>query len=339
MAVTGSSPRQAEQVPVLPEKASAVHCWRKIRSPGPRDNGGFFEANEEEILTSFKARMEKAKDSVEALRAKLQADIIKGRVAQNEAEARELGYYSTSTLMRYLCHTDGDVNKAFKEIKSTVEWRKHNLPPELFVQGSKLPCCRSCAKDPRSHCFLSLGKDVLGRHIIYSNTGRAANKTPEDGIEHMASEMERLFQNSSMPGQIVWVVDLSGFGISDCNPKTGALAFPMFANHYPERFGQIVLLSFPYAFYPLYLAGQRILDKVTLAKVKILKDDQDLDRYGNAYWSHDPALHQWLNAAIKGKCTPGHFPDPKDLRCTPETESAIRQIQRCAALVEGASKA
>ncbi|CAJ1409972.1 unnamed protein product [Effrenium voratum] len=106
---------EAEQVPVLPEKAPVEE--------------------DQIILTSFKARMEKAKDSVEALRAKLQADIIKGRVAQNEAEARELGYYSTSTLMRYLCHTDGDVNKAFKEIKSTVEWRKHNLPPELFVQA------------------------------------------------------------------------------------------------------------------------------------------------------------------------------------------------------------
>lgn len=27
--------------------------------------------------------------------------------------------------------------------------------------------------------------------VVYSCTGRAANKTPEDGIEHMAAELER----------------------------------------------------------------------------------------------------------------------------------------------------
>ena len=55
-------------------------------------------------------------------------------------------------------------------------------------------------------------------------------------------------------------MDFAGFGFADCNPKIGAraparqcsrfnalrvkpveaLAFPMFASHYPERFGQIV---------------------------------------------------------------------------------------------------
>ena len=57
--------------------------------------------------------------------------------------------------------------------------------------------------------------------MIYSCTGRAANKTPEDGIEHMASELERqvshqrhlvfrvglcsrLFKNSTLPGSIAW---------------------------------------------------------------------------------------------------------------------------------------
>ncbi|CAE7680122.1 oleD [Symbiodinium sp. CCMP2592] len=147
------------------------------------------------------------------------------------------------------------------------------------------------------------------KRVIYSCTGRAANKTPEDGIEHMATELERLFKNSTIPGSVAWIVDFAGFGFADCNPKIGALAFPMFASHYPERFGQIVCLSLPYAFYPIYAAGSKIFDKETMAKVKILKGDKDWKRYGDAYWSHDPGMRRWLDAAVKCKGVPGGFPD------------------------------
>eukprot|EP00435_Cladocopium_sp_Y103_P032808 s562_g8.t1 len=255
------------------------------------------------------------------------------RPAQTKAEEREMSFCTTSTMMRYLCATDGDANKALRAMKDSMEWRRRNLQEHLFLEGATLPTCRSCLKDPLSHCFLCIGKDVLGRHVIYSCTGRAANKTPEDGIEHMATELERLFQNSSMPGQIAWVLDFAGFGLADCNPKVAALALPMFASHYPERFGQIVCLSFPYAFYPLYAAGSRIFDKDTMAKVKILKSDKEWKRYGDAYWSHDPGMRSWLDEAVKCKGVPGSFPAPnftEQLRRTPATENAIRILERCA---------
>lgn len=164
--------------------------------------------------------------------------------------------------------------------------------------------------------------------------GEQKNKTPEDGIEHMAAEIERLFQNSSMPGSIVWIVDFAGFGFSDCNPKTGVLAFPMFASHYPERFGQIVCLGLPYAFYPLYGAASKIFDKATMQKVVTLKGDKEWNRYADAYWSNDPAMKAWLNAAVKCKGSPGCFPDmalTRALQRLPETELAIRTLERCAA--------
>ncbi|CAE7353205.1 Dagla [Symbiodinium natans] len=273
------------------------------------------------VVSGLKARMQKARENLAALRERVQVEILQGRAPQSPEEARELGFYSTSTLMRYLCMQDGDVNKALKAMKDTMEWRKRMFHSALFPQGSSMPCCRACMRDPLSHCFLCVGKDVLGRHVIYSCTGRAGNKTPEDGIEHMASEMERLFRNSTMPGSVAWIVDFAGFGFADCNPKIGALAFPMFASHYPERFGQIVCLSLPYAFYPIYAAGNKIFDKETMAKVKILKGDKDWKRYGDAYWSHDPGMRRWLDAAVKCKGVPGGFPSAEftqDLQPGPE---------------------
>lgn len=284
------------------------------------------------VADSLRRRMAKAKLALEALRERVQEEFL-DRPAQTKAEEREMSFCTTSTMMRYLCASDGDANKALRAMKDSMEWRRRNLQEQLFLEGATLPTCRSCLKDPLSHCFLCIGQDVLGRHVIYSCTGRAANKTPEDGIEHMATELERLFQNSSMPGQIAWVLDFAGFGLADCNPKVAALALPMFASHYPERFGQIVCLSFPYAFYPLYAAGSRIFDKDTMAKVKILKSDKEWKRYGDAYWSHDPGIRSWLDEAVKCKGVPGSFPGPdftEQLRRTPATENAIRILERCA---------
>jgi len=317
LAEGASAEFEAQQLPELPDKAPL---------------------EEDQIVVSgLKARMQKARGNLDALRERVQVEILQGRAPSSPAEERELGFYSTSTLMRYLCMQDGDVNKAFKAMRDTMEWRKKTFIPALFPQGCSLPCCRACARDPMSHCFLCVGKDVLGRHVIYSCTGRAANKTPEDGIEHMASELERLFKNSTIPGSVAWIVDFAGFGFADCNPKIGALAFPMFASHYPERFGQIVCLSLPYAFYPIYAAGSKIFDKETMAKVKILKGDKDWKRYGDAYWSHDPGMRRWLDAAVKCKGVPGGFPDAQftqDLQRTEATESSIRILERCAELSE-----
>ena len=49
---------------------------------------------------------------------------------------------------------------------------------------SQLPCCLCFA-----WCWPVDGLALA--EVIYSCTGRAANKTPEDGIEHMATELER----------------------------------------------------------------------------------------------------------------------------------------------------
>lgn len=303
----------AIQFPELPEKA-----------PVPED---------QVVLDGLRSRMAKSRLVLDQLVQQVETQIIKGSIPATDEEHRERQFLTKSTLMRYLCMQDGNTDKAVKAIKDTLTWRKKMFKRELFVDGSPVPMCRACLKDPTAHCFLTLGKDVLGRYVIYSCAGRARNKTPEDGIEHMAAEIERIFQNSSLPGSIVWIVDFAGFGFSDCNPKTGVLAFPMFASHYPERFGQIVCLGLPYAFYPLYAAAGKIFDTATMQKVVTLKGDKEWNRYADAYWSNDPAMKAWLNAAVKCKGSPGCFPDmalTRALQRVPETELAIRTLDRCA---------
>mmetsp|Transcript_34609 Transcript_34609/g.62741 ORF Transcript_34609/g.62741 Transcript_34609/m.62741 type:complete len:418 (+) Transcript_34609:27-1280(+) len=284
------------------------------------------------VIDGLRARLAKASEVLPQLQERVHAEILAGKNPEaGSVEERELSFCTSSTLTRYLCMQDSNVDKACEAIKFSMAWRSKNITPAQFLDGSPVPRCRACAKDPLSHCFLCLGEDVMGRHVVYSCAGRAANKVPEDGIEHMSSEMERLFNNSSEPGAIVWIVDFAGFGFGDCNPRTGVLAFPMFASHYPERFGQIVCLGLPMAFYPLYSAAGKIFDQATMQKVVILKGDKAFKRYGDAYWSNDPAMKAWLYAAVKCKGVPGSFPDislTRAIRNRPSTELAMRTLER-----------
>ena len=57
------------------------------------------------------------------------------------------------------------------------------------------------------------------------------------------------------------------FSLLQLSSPQGANAMPMFANHYPERMGQIVVLDPPALFQGLWLSIQPILDPVTKSKV------------------------------------------------------------------------
>eukprot|EP00615_Pteridomonas_danica_P012556 CAMPEP_0114336896 /NCGR_PEP_ID=MMETSP0101-20121206/6013_1 /TAXON_ID=38822 ORGANISM="Pteridomonas danica, Strain PT" /NCGR_SAMPLE_ID=MMETSP0101 /ASSEMBLY_ACC=CAM_ASM_000211 /LENGTH=336 /DNA_ID=CAMNT_0001468973 /DNA_START=30 /DNA_END=1040 /DNA_ORIENTATION=+ len=146
------------------------------------------------------------------------------------------------------------------------------------------PVCLHCREDPSAHCFYRVGLDRIGRHVIYSCAARARNRVVVDNMEHMAYEFERIFDHNSAPGKVVWVIDFKGFGLRDCNPAMGSTALPMFAAHYPERLGQIVLVDPPRIFAGLWAGVQPILDPVTKSKVVFLRGEANFKTYADIQW-------------------------------------------------------
>jgi len=174
------------------------------------------------------------------------------------------------------------------------------------------PQCKACATvDPCSHCFYRLGLDRAGRHVIYSCAGRCTNLVVQDNMLHMAFELERIFNHESGPGKVTWVIDFKGFALRHTDPRLGATALPMFASHYPERMGQIVLLDPPALFNLVWTAIQPVLDPVTKSKIVMLRGREAFRAYADVEW-RDPALHAWIRAvqALPGR--PGSFPEEED---------------------------
>lgn len=253
-------------------------------------------------------RMESASVGLESLRARIEKELLSliGGYSPSVVDQHR-HFCSDSTLLRYLCTCDGNKDKAYKMIQSTLQWRaKHILA--MRRPGACELVCPSCLKDPRSHCFLNVGLDVAKRPVIYSCAGRASNKKPEDGMQHMAFELERIFNGNSAPGKIVWIIDFAGFAFADLNPRTGAMAVPMFANHYAERFAQIVLFGMPTFFSGVYSALIKLVDPVTQRKIVMLRSEEARRRYVDHYWKGEAAMVAWLDEIVKCKACPGSYP-------------------------------
>jgi len=130
-----------------------------------------------------------------------------------------------------------------------------------------------------------------------------------DFCKHVALELKRIFDGNSAPGCVVWLINLAGFGIADCNPQAPIMVLPTFFKHYPERFAQVVLWNMPRIFRGMYSASMQLLDPIKKARVITHRTDAERKAYAEAYWSNNAEMAAWLDAASHMKGVPGNFPD------------------------------
>jgi len=282
-------------------------------------------------------RREKATKLLGTLHQRVDSEIFSTElkpVLAGRLDARH--FCSDDTLIRHSMLCEGNLRKTLASLKATVQWRAEFFNSKGIVNiadggVASTKSCQCCMKDPRAHCFLHVGKDAAGHHVVYSCSGAAMNKSPLDGCKHMALQLERLFNGNSEPGRVVWIVNMSGTGIADCNPRTPMMALPMFFNHYPERFAQIILWGMPKIFYGMWQTVMSLVDPITKSRIIIQRNDAERLRYADAYWSNNAEMAAWLKASAKVSGAPGDFPNISLSRQLLDAETRSI-LERCEAL-------
>jgi hypothetical protein len=248
-------------------------------------------------------------------------------------------FCSDDTLLRYLRARDGDERRAFAMLQESLRWRAKHIEPAAALHADGVPRCACCTADACAHCFFRVGRDCEGRSVVYSCAAKATNKVPIDNMLHMAFEMERLFAGNAAPGRLVWVIDFAGFGLRDLSPRMSATSVPMFAAHYPERMGQIVLLDPPAFFHGLYRAVLPMLDEVTRHKVVFVRGAAARRAYAEQMWASDPPLFAWMGEVARCRAAPGGFPERRLLQQLddPTTVATLERAMGLPALPSGLS--
>ena len=248
-------------------------------------------------------------------------------LAKAKRTPAQLEFMTDATLLRYLRARDSNLEAAETMLEATLKWRAQHFDSN---DGSER-CCRPCETDPRSHCFFQLFTDTVGRKVLYSCAARASNKVIDDNMMHMAWEIEHLFGGrNSDPGKITWIIDMNGFGMLDLHPGMGSATFPMFANHFPERLSQIVLLDAPVIFSGLFKVIVPLLDPVTRNKIVFLKGHAQRTKWIQERIGAESGAAEWLEQVLKLPAKPGSFPPEAVCRTLPDPRARCI-LERCAA--------
>ncbi|XP_032241405.2 SEC14 cytosolic factor [Nematostella vectensis] len=188
------------------------------------------------------------------------------------------------TLLRFLRARGFDVQAAYKQYLSTVEWRKKNGIDSILDKPRPL--------DKEFREVMSCGfhkQDKEGRPCYIEYTGRtdvsALVKLPVDQVirrhiwncEYQIARMAELSQNSdTVVETMVHIHDMTGASIV---LRKALNIFKRLAkldqDHYPERMGKIFIVNTPWVFPVLWKIARVFLDPKTRSKCVVLKSSEN----------------------------------------------------------------
>ena len=206
----------------------------------------------------------------------------------------------TNAPFRYLWTHDWSVKKSVANIEQTIAWRKATVTPALR--------CHHCVTDPKTHCFVRLGRDRWQRPIVYFAPSRCTSSDPVPTIMHAAAEMEVAFCAPGVAPQWVFILDLRGVGLFGGYSKSALKdLIAIFTTHYPERLGAMVLIDLASIISALFGVIKGLMDPQTVKKI-LNVSSKDIKDIAEALCGSDEATAAWLITAVSTDPKPGNLP-------------------------------
>lgn len=198
-------------------------------------------------------------------------DEFKERVGKYEMSDKEKGYFMDDMcLLRYLRARDYNIDKAYKMIIDSIEWRRTHNPDSI-----KLSEIEPIA---RTGCVYVHGKDKMGRPLIYARPYRddliQGSVDTATKFKHLVYWVEKGFsmmdKSKGVEG-FTLITDYKNFGRRHMDTKTNMEVLHYLNNHCPERMGKTFFLDPPFLFWVGWKIISPFLSQATLNKVSFIK--------------------------------------------------------------------
>lgn len=213
------------------------------------------------------------------------------------SEERE--WCSDATLRRYANARPKSGTAAVAMIQATLEWRRTAVAAPLH--------CPRCDSNRASHCFVPIGV-TDGSVMVYGAPARASDPDVEGTVRHVVHSLEHAFSNHSCETW-TWIVDFNGFGLTHALQARLSVAFArVFADHFPERLRELLLLNPPMVFSILLAACEPFADARTMSKVvRIFGSPAEVAAAIGAR-GIPPAQSAWVQQVLSLDARPGLLP-------------------------------
>uniref|UniRef100_J3L7E6 CRAL-TRIO domain-containing protein n=2 Tax=Oryza brachyantha TaxID=4533 RepID=J3L7E6_ORYBR len=193
---------------------------------------------------------------------------LRAMAESQEPHAKEV---DNLTLRRFLRARDHNVEKASAMLVKAIRWRKEAVP------GGSVPE-EKVRRDLDDDKVYMGGADRTGRPILLAFP--AKHFSAKRDMPQFKSYVVYLFDKicSRIPrGQekFVCIVDLKGWGYSNCDIRAYIAAIEIMQNYYPERLGKALMIHVPYMFMKAWKLIYPFIDNVTRDKF-VFVDDKSL---------------------------------------------------------------
>ncbi|KAJ1286916.1 hypothetical protein BS78_03G389400 [Paspalum vaginatum] len=193
---------------------------------------------------------------------------LRAAVEAQDAHAREV---DNLTLRRFLRARDHDVDKAAAMLVKFLKWRRETAP-EGFVPEAQVR--RELSQDK----VCMSGVDRAGRPILvaFPNRHYSANRDMAEFKSFIVYLFDKICARIPRGQEkFLAIVDIKGWGYSNCDIRAYIAAIEIMQNYYPERLGKALMIHVPYIFMKAWKMIYPFIDNNTRDKF-VFVDDKNL---------------------------------------------------------------
>ncbi|KAL6616644.1 hypothetical protein ACP70R_038914 [Stipagrostis hirtigluma subsp. patula] len=190
---------------------------------------------------------------------------LRAMVEAQDPQAKEV---DNLTLRRFLRARDHNVEKASAMFLKFLRWRKEVAPdgsaPEERVRG-ELSYDKACMG----------GVDRAGRPILVGFPARhySANRDMEEFKSFVVYFFDKICDRIPRGQEkFLCIVDLKGWGYSNCDVRAYIAAIEIMQNYYPERLAKALMINVPYIFMKAWKLVYPFIDNNTRDKFVFVED-------------------------------------------------------------------
>ncbi|GLT37230.1 hypothetical protein SLA2020_115620 [Shorea laevis] len=181
-------------------------------------------------------------------------------------------FCNDACIARYLRARNWNVRKATKMLKASLKWRAVYKPEE--IRWEEVAHEAETGKIYRTNYI-----DKHGRVVLVLRPGCQNSKSTKGQIRHLVYCMENAILN--LPAdqeQMVWLIDYSGYNLSNISVKVTQETAHILQDQYPERLGLAILYNPPRFFEPFWKVVKPFLEPKTRDKVKFVYSDDPITK-------------------------------------------------------------
>ncbi|XP_072970291.1 uncharacterized protein [Typha angustifolia] len=194
--------------------------------------------------------------------------VMRAFVEDQDPTAKEVDNWM---LRRFLRARDLDVDKASALFLKYLRWRREAAPNGFISDDdvkNELPQKKICVQ----------GRDKKGRPIVVLFGGRHhySKRDMDEFKRFVAYCLDKICSRTSTSQEkFACIVDLKGWGYSNCDIRGYLAGLEIMQNYYPERLGKAFLIHVPYIFMKAWKIVYPFIDKRTKEKI-VFVDDKSL---------------------------------------------------------------